>query len=400
MTGASGAVSRRVPLWWRATVVVLSLWAGWWFLRQQMSWPTAGLDGRVYRDAAQAFLDRSEIYAGRFQGLPFTYPPFALVLFVPLALVASNVAALAMFLGSVAALIAVVRWCLHYGRLGSPGSWWTTVGIAAAASVLFEPARTTLGLGQVNLMLLALILGVDARATRWSGAGAGFAAAVKITPSLLVVAQLVRGDLRAFGRGVLAFVVATGIAAALAPQATRTYFTSLLWDSNRPGGIAYQQNQSLRGLFARHLPDHAQAAWAVSALLVLLVGMWAVRRHRADPFYALTAAAMTGLLVSPVSWSHHWVWIMPCAAIGLRAGRRTPIAAASALLLVTTVAELLFWTTGGAPVVTQEMYVVAGLLWLVAAATSGEASRPGLGAPDAEAATSELGRSARPAVSG
>ena len=60
------------------------------------------------------------------------------------------------------------------------------------------------------------------------------------------------------------FVVATGVAAALAPQATRTYFTSLLWDSNRPGDIAYQQNQSLRGLFARHLPDHAQAAWAVS----------------------------------------------------------------------------------------------------------------------------------------
>jgi alpha-1,2-mannosyltransferase len=233
-----------------------------------------------------------------------------------------------------------------------------------------EPVRTTFSLGQVNIVLLALVVGLDARATRWSGVGAGLATAIKIAPGLLVAAQAVRSDWRAFGRGVLAFVGATALAAALAPAATRTYFTSLLWDSSRPGGLDYLQNQSLRGVLARHAPDHASQGWLLSAVLVLALGAWVVRRHRRDPFYALTAAALTGLLVSPVSWSHHWVWVLPLVAVGVRSGLRSPVMWTSLALLGATVVELLFWTTGDAPLVSQDMYVVLGLAWLVAAAVA------------------------------
>jgi alpha-1,2-mannosyltransferase len=361
------------PLRWVVAVlaVVLTALSASWFLRQAHEWPVAGLDGRVYRDAARAFLDRQDIYSGRFQGLPFTYPPFALLVFVPLALVPENAATLLMFLVSAAALVAVVRWCQDYATRGRAGSWWLTVALAAPAAVAVEPVRTTLSLGQVNLVLLALVLGLDARATRWSGVGAGLATAVKIAPGLLVAAQAVRSDWRAFGRGVLAFAVATALAAVVAPAATRTYFTSLLWDSSRPGGLDYLQNQSLRGALARHLPDHAPTGWLLSAVLVLALGAWAVRRHRRDPFYALTAAALTGLLVSPVSWSHHWVWVLPVVAVGGRCGLRSPVAWTSLALLASTVVELLYWTTGDAPLVSQDMYVVLGLAWLVAVALGG-----------------------------
>ena len=360
------------PLRWVVAVlaIVLTAVSASWFLRQAHEWPVAGLDGRVYRDAARAFLDRDDIYSGRFQGLPFTYPPFALIVFIPLALVPENAATLLMFAASAVALVAVVRWCQDYATRGRAGSWWLTVALAAPAAVVVEPVRTTFSLGQVNILLLALVLGLDARATRWSGVGAGLATAIKIAPGLLVAAQAVRSDWRAFGRGVLAFVAATGLAAVLAPDAARTYFTSLLWDSSRPGGLDYLQNQSLRGVLARHAPDHASVGWLLIAVLVLALGAWVVRRHRRDPFYALTAAALTGLLVSPVSWSHHWVWVLPLLAVGWRSGPRSPVAWFSVALLATTVLELVFWTTGDAPLATQDMYVVLGLAWLVAASVA------------------------------
>lgn len=346
--------------------VLLSVGAAWWFWHQARTWPTAGLDVHVYRDAARSLVDRGDIYSGRFQDLPFTYPPFALLVFVPLALVPSGTATLLMFAASVAALVAVVRWCQDYVSGGLAGSWWVTVALAAAAAVCVEPARITLGLGQVNLLVLALVLGVDARGTRWAGVGAGVATAVKITPGLLIVAQAVRGDVRALLRAVLAFGVATGLAAVVAPAATWTYFTSLLWDPTRPGDLESLPNQSLRGLVARHLPDQAASVWLFTALLVLGLGAWVVRRQRSDPFFALTAAAMTGLLVSPISWSHHWVWVLPCLAVGMRLGWRAPVAWASAALLLATVTEVLFWTSGDSPWLTQDMYVVLGLFWLVA----------------------------------
>jgi alpha-1,2-mannosyltransferase len=360
------------PLRWAVAVlaVVLTVVSASWFVRQAHEWPVAGLDGRVYRDAARSFLDREDVYSGRFQGLPFTYPPFALLVFVPLALVPENAATLLMFAASAAALVAVVRWCQDYATRGRAGSWWLTVALAAPAAVAVEPVRTTLSLGQVNVLLLALVLGLDARATRWSGVGAGLATAIKIAPGLLVAAQAVRSDWRAFGRGVLAFAIATALAAALAPAATRTYFTSLLWDSSRPGGLDYLQNQSLRGVLARHLPDHGSIGWLVGAVLVLALGAWVVRRHRRDPFYALTAAGLTGLLVSPVSWSHHWVWVLPIVAVGVRSGRRSPVAWTALALLASTIIELLYWTSGDAPLATQDMYVVLGLAWLVAAAVT------------------------------
>ena len=353
-----------------AIAVVLTGFVVAWYVHESQVLETAALDIRVYRDAARALLDGGEVYAGRFDGLPFTYPPFALLVFVPLAVLPTPAAVVLMFLASAAALVAVMRWCQEYATAGRPGPWWLTISLAAAASVVLEPLHMTFGLGQVNLLLMALVLGVDARATRWAGVGAGLATAVKVTPGLLVVAQAVRGDMRAFGRGVAAFLVATVAAALVAPAATRTYFTSLLWDSSRPGGLAYLQNQSLRGLAERHVPGHGALVWLVAAALALALGAWVVRRHRDDPFYALTAAAITGLLVSPISWSHHWVWVLPALAVGVRLGWRSPVLWCAVGLAVAMVGVVRWWVTGDAALLAQDVYVLGGIAWLVASAVA------------------------------
>jgi alpha-1,2-mannosyltransferase len=350
--------------------LLLCSWSAWFFIQQSRSWPVAFLDSGIYRDAARAFLSGADVYAGKFgpPGLPFTYPPFALLVFTPLALVPAVVASLLSFGLSVTALVACVRWSQQYATGGSPGPWSLTLALAAGTSVLVEPVRTTLGLGQVNLLLLALVLGLDARGGPRTGWGAGIASAVKVTPALLVVAQAVRGEMRAFWRGVTAFALATGLAAILAPAATRHYFTALLWDSTRPGNLGYIGNQSLRGTWERHFAAAAPLGWALTSAAALVAAAWCVRRHRHDPWFSLTLAGVVGLLVSPVSWSHHWVWVIPCLAVAGRYGWRSPIGWASILMLTSTLAEAVLWTQSVPPIWSQDLFVVSGIAFLAASA--------------------------------
>ena len=362
-------------------VLALCVWSAHLFLAQTRTWPAAFLDSGIYREAAQAFLSGADVYAGKFgpPGLPFTYPPFALLVFVPLAVLHEALASVLTFGLSAVALVACVRWSQDYATRGRAGTWWLTVALAAGASVLVEPVRTTLGLGQVNLLLLALVLGLDARGGLRAGWGAGIAAAVKVTPALLVVAQAVRGQARPFRRGVAAFALATGLAALLAPSATHHYFTALLWDSARPGNLAYIGNQSLRGAWARHLPRMSTVGWAVTCAPVLAVGAWGVRRHRHDAWFSLTVAGVVALLVSPVSWNHHWVWVIPCLAVGARRGWRSPMAWAALLMLASVLlAQSVLWTRPVPPLWSQDVYVVSGVLFLIAAAVSTAVATPGL----------------------
>jgi len=354
--------------------VLLALAGCAFFVVQSHSWPASALDVDIYRAAARSFLSGRDVYAGRFGadggGLPFTYPPLALLVFVPLALLASSsAAAVAMFVVSGGALVVCVRRSQEYALPQRPMSWWSTVALAGAASYLVEPVRTTLGLGQINLVLLALVLGVDAAGRRAAGVGAGLAAAVKVTPALLVAAQAVRGDRRAFVRGVVAFAACTGLAAALAPAASWQYFSSLMWQPSRAGGVAYIGNQSLRGVWERAGAGHSVAAWALSSAAVLAVATWAVRRHRQDAWLALTIAAVAGLLVSPISWTHHWVWALPVAAVGVRHRHRHALATASALFLLPCLAQVVLWNRPVAPSWSVDMYAVAALVWLAVVAT-------------------------------
>jgi alpha-1,2-mannosyltransferase len=113
----------------------------------------------------------------------------------------------------------------------------------------------------------------------------------------------------------------------------------------------------------------------VSAALMVVLGALAVRRHRADPWAALTAAAVTGLLVSPVSWSHHWVWLLPAAAVAVKLRDRTRW-----LLVITAlwvIAALLLYQFGHLAVVgSVSAYVVLAVAWLAALAVATPASEP------------------------
>ena len=346
---------------------------------------TASLDVGIYREAAQDFLAGADVYIREFGvaaagGLPFTYPPFALLVFTPLTVPGSGAATAVVFAASSVCLVLCLRWCADYAAPGRRVPWWGVIAAAAPVAVVVEPVRLTLGLGQINLILLALVLGLDARGTRWSGIGAGVGAAIKVTPALLVAAQLARRDLTAFVRGVGAFVACTVLAALVAWPQTLTYFGGLLWESDRPGNLGYAGNQSLRGLVERTAPG-AVLVWVALAGATLAVAVLAINRHRRDPWLSLTAAAVAGLLISPVSWTHHWVWALPVVAVGVRWWSRSRVVAVVSLLLGAATAFLAgpatgldySWLASIWEPAALNVYVAVAVVWLLVVAASAPA---------------------------
>jgi alpha-1,2-mannosyltransferase len=292
------------------------------------------IDLDVYRIGSHTWLSGKDLY-GRLPKttsgvrLPFTYPPIAAVLLSPLALVPMTAAGVVLTLGSVA-LVAVAL-AVFLRRLAGPASssLWTVAWLLPAA-LLLEPVRNTLDYGQVNAVLMALVtLDCLVAAPRWPrGALVGLAAAVKLTPAAFVLFFLLRRDYRAAAAAASSFLIATGAGFALAWHDSVQYWTRTVFDVSRIGDPAYTANQSIEAVLARGGLDPQSlagtAVWLAASAAVVVVA-WRGMRHAleaSDDCWALSLNALAGLLISPISWSHQWVWIVPALLTLWFVGRR------------------------------------------------------------------------------
>ncbi|BBY14648.1 polyprenol-phosphate-mannose-dependent alpha-(1-2)-phosphatidylinositol pentamannoside mannosyltransferase [Mycolicibacterium litorale] len=245
--------------------------------------------------------------------LPFTYPPFAAVLFYPLHLLPFGVVAFAWQVGIIAALYAVVR--LSQRLLGDSGDRRTAM-VWTAIGIWLEPLRSTFDYGQVNVLLVLAVLAA-VHSSRWwlSGLLVGLAAGVKLTPAVsgLYFVGARRWSAAIFSAVVFAATVAVSVA--VVGEQARFYFTDLLGDADRVGPIGTSFNQSWRGGISRILGYDAGygvlvvAGIVVTAVLALLA--WRAIGGSADRLGAILIVQLFGLLLSPISWTHHWVWILP-----------------------------------------------------------------------------------------
>ncbi|RZS90357.1 alpha-1,2-mannosyltransferase [Motilibacter rhizosphaerae] len=292
------------------------------------------LDLEIYRRGGAAVRRDGALYADQLLGHWFTYPPFAAELFRPLALLPDGLVRVGWALASVAALASAARDCLLLAGKDPAGR----VPSLVAAALPLEPVWHTLALGQVNLLLLAAVLADLRRAYegRSAGIGVGLAAAVKLTPGVFVVLLLVTSRRRCAARAVTVAAGCTALGAVLAPTASLRYWSGLFHDTSRVG-VAYIADQSPYGVAARLLggPDQVPGAFVLLPLALGAVGLAVARAAalRGDSLRATAAAGVAGLLLSPVSWTHHWVWALP-ALLVLAAERPRAAATAYAVLLV------------------------------------------------------------------
>ena len=293
-------------------------------------WQPSTIDLQVYVYAVKDMLAGRDIFQTTtpFWNLYFIYPPIAAVLMVPLAFGPYVLWQVVWTAALVLAQQSVLRRC------GVPRGW--VLGLLGVAVVLaVEPIRTTLGYGQVNTLLMALVVadllpdrpGPDGELPRrWIPQGAliGLAAAIKLTPLLFLVFAFLIGRRRAALTGVISFAAFTGLGAVLLFRETLTFFGGLSGGDTRTASPLYTGNQSLLGVFFR-LGDTSRTTTliglGVAGVVALLGTLVAAHWWRAgERVFAVALVGLCTCLASPLSWTHHYVWILPMAVAVVRSG--------------------------------------------------------------------------------
>jgi alpha-1,2-mannosyltransferase len=263
-------------------------------------------------------------------GLKFTYTPFAAVAFTVLALPAWGVVeALSVVFNILAFLVTI--W-VTLGALGYRVGLARVGGMLLLAAVLFwtEPVQRTLYLGQIELVLMALVMCDMCQPDRrwWKGAGVGIAAGIKLVPLIFIPYLLLTRRFRQAGVAAGAFAGTVIIGFAVRPDDSRLWWLhGLFTRGSRTGFIGWEGNQSLQGLITRLAGSIAagQPIWLAVVAVTVLAGLLAAAAlsRSGYPAAGIVTCALTALLVSPISWDHHWVWVVPgviiLACLGLRA---------------------------------------------------------------------------------
>ncbi|MDK4337069.1 glycosyltransferase 87 family protein [Corynebacterium accolens] len=321
----------RTPLF-RYTVALLGFLFGAWKVVEDTCITDFPIDMVVYREGVKAFLEHRSVYsapmpAGDIQ-LPFIYPPFGALAMVPLTAFDAIDHTLA---GNIMVILSdlLVLVCLYFvfrAVLKKPEFLLPVTAITWAIVLHFEPVDLNNNYAQINIVVMALVILdlVPRKQFLPQGILIGVAAAIKITPLAMLLYFLVRREWKQIATALFSAVAATLLAAAFRWEAFVEFFSSTLLDmgSGRDFGVGtdYQSNSSIKGAIQRIYPSTESMeangltiglAWIAASLIVIVVVAWLIKRLCAEQLLvdAQLVTALTVLLISPVSWSHHWVWL-------------------------------------------------------------------------------------------
>jgi len=288
-----------------ASVVGGLLWLRWGGIRKGI-WD----DLDVYVRGAAAVIHHEPLYSVSVRGLPFTYPPFAAVLYAPLELLGEGGARWTLTMASIACYFVVVVVCARRLRVSLAIS-----GMVGLAGLAFEPFARTILLGQINLVLLALVV-VDCLVVpaRYRGMLIGLATGIKILPGAFILFLILKREWWAVGRAFAVFAVTVAVGGLFAPSDTWLFWSGGFINLSRfgPAAIIGGDNQSLSAAFMRLFHDVLPPSipLLLMSLGVLTLGVVAAKRQidAGNDVNGLVCIGFASLLASPVSWTHHWVW--------------------------------------------------------------------------------------------
>lgn len=319
-------------------LTVLGLLAGAAAIFKQTRITDFPVDMAVYREGVRAFLAGEPVYSvpmhvGDLE-LPFIYPPFGALIMSPLVLIPGINDDLA---GNIMIRLSgvLLLGCLYFtARAVFPRRYGLVLAAVCWPLVLMmEPVWLNAGFAQINIVIMSLVVFDLVPRRRWLPQGSliGIAAAIKLTPLAMLLFFLLRKDFRAIITAGVSAVLMTAVAALVRFDATKEYFSTVIFGLGTKADFgvdtAYTSNSSLKGMLMRwHLSEDAMlhSSWLAPVWLILVIGtiiggaliMWALLKCGLE-VEAWLVNAVVMLLISPVSWSHHWVWlalVLPVAA--------------------------------------------------------------------------------------
>jgi alpha-1,2-mannosyltransferase len=326
--GESGATAGKVSSWVRGGGPAVLTAALLLCLVAYLRWPAYAeqIDVLVYRFGAVRVRDGLDLYSTGFYGsrdvLLFTYTPFAALCFIPLSLFSRlAVQILSLLAMSVLLTYAVQRMLRWFGVTAAHGLWGLTA-LLVGLLIWLEPVQRSVQLGQINLLILAVVLAdlLGRKDRKWAGVGVGLVAGIKLTPAIFIIYLVLMGRLRAAVAATATLATTVLVGFAVLPKDSRYFWTDGYFEDARRISRDPGVSSSLRGLFVRlHYPGALATIVAiVLAVAGLALGVLAWRRG-----HAMVGIAVVGLAsaaTSPFSWSHHWVWFAPLVVhLGYRA---------------------------------------------------------------------------------
>lgn len=335
--------------------VALVVYGHIWY-RNRHDWFDLG----IYRQAINWWLDGHDLYSflkpDKTQvALGFTYPPFGALVLVPFAVLGWIPAIVLYSVITIGAVLVTTYWLL--APVAREKGWSLPFALVLALTVIsaLEPIRENYTFGQINMVLVLLILAdllvLLPRRSRWAGVLIGLAAAIKLTPAIFIVYLLISRRYRAGLTAIASAAAASLLALAIAPRASWDYWTDALWHGQGLGNAAYTFNQSYYGMLARLSAPHTPNSllWGALVLLTLGYGLWRARRAAlaGDEVVGLTLTGIVGCLISPITWVHHIYWFVP--ALIVLAARSRAHAWFAGLIAVTVGLGMVSWFEQGLP---------------------------------------------------
>jgi alpha-1,2-mannosyltransferase len=289
------------------------------YVAEFVRWPAyvTQIDLMVYRFGGHRVLQGLDLYStgifGSHRVLLFTYTPFAALCFTPLNMLSlPSLRALSLAAGVALLTYSVQRMLVALDTPRRP-RWWTLTAMLVGLCLWLEPVRYSIQLGQINLVILAVVVAelLGSPERKWAGVGIGLVAGIKLTPAIFLIYLVLIGQRRAGFVGTVAFLVTVALGFAILPGDSATYWLGGKFDNPQRVSPDPTVSSSVRGLFLRlHYPTGVATAVALAlGLLCLAVAVIAwCRGHRV---LGLSLVGQASAAASPFSWSHHWVWLVP-----------------------------------------------------------------------------------------
>ncbi|OYN85338.1 glycosyltransferase 87 family protein [Parenemella sanctibonifatiensis] len=273
------------------------------------------VDFEVYRQAVVKLLTGESLFS--VEGLPFIYPPFAGLLLTPFGL-GGDIESRVVWLGLNAFAVTVLIY-----RMGLRG--WRLSLAAAAATALCHPIFSTLSFGQINTLLMVLVAidlfpgqRIFPRRLPLPGWLVGIAAAIKLTPAIAAVMTLIAGRMKVTIIAFCSFLAATVVTWLVLPDDSRRFWTEMVLDSSL--NPAFLRNQSMSGTWTRAFGVESETVGVLVGFVIALAGLIvaAIWYRSGRRTLGVTLAGIAGLIASPISWDHHWVWVLPLGILLLQ----------------------------------------------------------------------------------
>ncbi len=314
-----------------ASVVAVLLWLRWGRIPKGI-W----IDLDVYIRGAAALMRHEPLYGVSVQGQPFTYPPFAALVFVPLEVLGSVNARWVLTAASIISYFVVVVVCAKRLRMS-----FASAALVAFAGLAFEPFARNILLGQINIVLVAMVV-VDCFVVpaRYRGMLIGLAAGIKLVPGAFILFLMLKREWAAALRCAAAFAVTVGLGAALDPRDSWQFWSGGFINLPRFGEDAAIRgdNQSLTGAVMRLSRDVSPPPLLLLLLSVgvMALGLIAARRQidLGHDVAGMVCIAFASLLASPISWTHHWIWAVVALLVLVQDQRRVVAGFIGAIFVV------------------------------------------------------------------